>query len=974
MSADESPPPVRRTRQVERHDLPPGPARALRDAIYDLYLRADSPTLDQLTSRIAADDDLPGSPKRDIINRIISGRDVPAKQQDAVTVAVALARDSGRDPAAVAELVRDLWVAAKSASPARPTPSRGPGKPIGECDALMLEVHRAIDVPEHRGALPVLPRYVSRIHDERLGQVVADAIGGVSRIAVLVGGSSTGKTRACWEAIQGLPRTWRVWHPIDPSRPDAAVRAFGEIGPETVVWLNDAQHYLLTTNHEVGERVAAGLRTLLADTACGPALVLATLWPEYWSALTIRPSAGEPDRHAQARELLTGTDLRVPDTFSGADLRALRAAAHDDPRLRHADEHARSGRIAQHLAGVPELLRRYRNAPPAARAIIDIAIDARRLGHPLPIPHTLLAQAAPGYLGDHDWEQAGEAWLEQALAYTALPCNGVSGPLIRIRPRPDEAPAAALQTSYRLADYLEQTGRIERAGVFPPASFWNAAATTLSDPDVLREFGQQAFRRSRYHRAAQLYVRAADCGSTDALDDLGWLLECAGYPAGAEAAYQLAADRGDPRALWYVAKLREQAGDPTGAEAFAVQAAADRGDTIPLWNLAVSRQYAADPSAMVLHGNMAVPPKPTGSPTDAGTLYRQAAALYRQAADYGHTGALQALISLHGKADTVDADVLDRLAVEAAERGDTPALRTLSMMREQSGDPTGAEALAVQADDYGDTFALVELARLREQTGDTAGAQALYRRAAAGHGKIRALLGLAALLERTGDTAGAEALYRQAVDGGYTRVWRNLALLRERVGDRTGAEALAMQAIGEHGDTLPLVELARLRERTGDTASAEALYQWAADRGDTGMLRDLALLRERTGDTTGAEALYQRAIDRRDSRALHDLALLRERTGDTTGAEALAVTAAAQGHTSALLGVAELRERAGDLTSAEALYHRVADHGDASALDSLAALHKQVGDSDSANRIRRFGLTDSGSAATSLDFTLLADP
>ena len=36
--------------------------------------------------------------------------------------------------------------------------------------------------------------------------------------------------------------------------------------------------------------------------------------------------------------------------------------------------------VIQFLAGAPELLARYRNAPPAAAALISAAMDARRLG------------------------------------------------------------------------------------------------------------------------------------------------------------------------------------------------------------------------------------------------------------------------------------------------------------------------------------------------------------------------------------------------------------------------------------------------------------------------------------------------------------------------------------------------------------------------------------------------------------------
>jgi hypothetical protein len=398
MSTDESRPSVRRPRQVEFLDLPDGPARELRDTIYRLYLEAGAPTLDDLAARIGADETLPGAPKRDVISRIISGREVPATQQDAVTAAVALARDTDRDPVEIADQVRRLWIAAKMA---RPAPPSRLGQPVGDCDPLALEVHRAIEVTGD-GDPPPLPPYVRRVHDARLDEVIAAVVAGSSRLAVLVGGSSTGKTRACWEAVQALPGRWWLWHPYDPSKPEAAAHALAKVGPYTVVWLNEAQHYLLPTDPVLGERIAAGLRTLLADPARGPVLVLATIWPQYWTTLTTPPPAGQPNPYAQARQVLAGTDIRVPDAFTPADLQQLRAAAAGDARLRHAAGHAADGRVTQHLAGVPELLARYRHAEPAARAVIDVAIDARRLRHPIPIPLTLLERAAPGYLTDHE--------------------------------------------------------------------------------------------------------------------------------------------------------------------------------------------------------------------------------------------------------------------------------------------------------------------------------------------------------------------------------------------------------------------------------------------------------------------------------------------------------------------------------------------------------------------------------------------
>ena len=94
------------------------------------------------------------------------------------------------------------------------------GRPLEEVtDPFVLEVHRPVQPEDAPPGLPVLPLYVPREHDQALGQVVAAAAEGRSGIAVLVGGSSTGKTRACWEALDLLrdqDPPWRLWHPIDP--------------------------------------------------------------------------------------------------------------------------------------------------------------------------------------------------------------------------------------------------------------------------------------------------------------------------------------------------------------------------------------------------------------------------------------------------------------------------------------------------------------------------------------------------------------------------------------------------------------------------------------------------------------------------------------------------------------------------------------------------------------------------------------
>ena len=178
--------------------------------------------------------------------------------------------------------------------------------------------------------------------------------------------------------------------------------------------------------------------------------------------------------------------------------------------------------MIQFLAGAPELLARYRNTPPAAAALIDAAMDARRLGMGAGLPQAFLEAAAPGYLTDDEWDALGEDWLEQGLAYTAVPCKGARGPLTRIRPRParpaardcgDEpaSVAAAAGPLYWLADYLDQHGRAHRAGQIPPAEFWSAAAAHAAPGDQAA-LGDAAHARGLYRDAAQLHKNAAVSG------------------------------------------------------------------------------------------------------------------------------------------------------------------------------------------------------------------------------------------------------------------------------------------------------------------------------------------------------------------------------------------------------------------------------------------------------------------------------
>ncbi|GHI68926.1 hypothetical protein Snoj_28440 [Streptomyces nojiriensis] len=796
-----------------------------------------------------------------------------------------------------------------------------PGRSIGEWDPHDLEVHPAgpgdaASGPGRSGAR-TMPGYVRREHDRVLAGLVKDAAAGRSRAVVLVGSSSTGKTRACWEAVQPLAaQGWRLWHPFDPTRAQDALEDLPRVAPRTVVWLNEAQHYL--GDRTAGERIAAAVHQLLVTAECGPVLVLGTLWPEYAARYTALPAPGEGDPYSRVRELLAGRVLTVPETFEAPALAAASALAEGGDRLL-ADALSRAGaegRVTQDLAGAPELLNRYRHATPAAAAVLEVAMDARRLGVGLHLPQAFLTDAAADYLTDTDYDQLTDDWAEQAFAELAALVHGKQAPLRRTTPRTQRRPPApspalhgpAPSTAgpvFRLADYLEQHGRTSRRHLCPPASFWHAAHTHLTDPDDLGNLTQAAENRHRLQWAHSLRHRAADHGNTNALLLLAVMQDEAGDREGAEAFYRQAADYGNAEALNRLAVMRERAGDREGAEAF-YQQAANHGSPHALSRLAVMLERAGDRDG--------------------------AEALARQAADHGSPYALVHLTVMLERAG--DRDGAEALARQAANHGSTNGLHRLAEMREESGDRDGAEALARQTANHGSTNGLHRLAEMREESGDRDGAEALARQTA-NHGNADTLYHLAQMRGLAGDRDGAEALYRQAADHGSTNGLLRLALVRELAGDRDGAEALARQT-ADHGNADTLYHLARMRERAGDRDGAETLYRQVADHGNLDGLVHLAEMREEAGNRDGAEALYRQAADHGSTQALVHLAEMMEEAGDRNGVEAVIRQAADHGKADALYRLAEMREQAGDRDGAEALARQTADHGNPRDLYRLA--------------------------------------
>ena len=364
-------------------------------------------------------------------------------QQFATMIANKLARLAiiASAPAADAgDLARDV----------EPAPPAGVVR-AGDADPRRLGVHAAISVPGMSDE--VLPEYVLRDADAARSGVRAKVAAAAERggFVLLVGGSSSGKTRCAAEAVKELLPDWWLVHPAGPDQVVALAQASV---PRMVVWLNELQNYLDGEHGLTG----AVVRALLNPPY--PAVVIGTLWTDRYAAYAALPEPGGPDPRPREREVLHLADVvRIAPKFSEAEQARARAAAERDRRLAVALESAGYG-LTQTLAAAPQLVARWEDAQtadPYAWAVLTAALDAARLGARAPLPTGLLRAAAPGYCTSAQQAEAPANWFEQALAYATTKLHGAVAALA-----PAGAGVMGQVAGYTVADYLLQHASRDR--------------------------------------------------------------------------------------------------------------------------------------------------------------------------------------------------------------------------------------------------------------------------------------------------------------------------------------------------------------------------------------------------------------------------------------------------------------------------------------------------------------------------------
>jgi hypothetical protein len=347
-----------------------------------------------------------------------------------------------------------------------------------------LGIHSAI--PTDSGD-DELPAYVKRDFDFPLRTALASRLPERGNFVVMVGGSSTGKTRSLYEAVYELVPNWSLAQPAAA----AELLEWKNAPPrDTVFWLDELHHYLGSHPPLTSECVRALVRH--------GNLVVGTLWPDQYGRWT----AGREDIHLLVKSAFV---VPVPASLNDSELATAEKIAREDSRIENALKSEEVG-MTQVLAGGPRLVMCWEQpANTYAKAMITAAADAHRLGIVSPLSEELLADAMFGYLRPRYRVRPTEYWLTQALPHTTEPLYGDVSPLV-----PVDAGRAGTLAGYTIADYLAQHVRRRRRTDPIPHETWYALLTRLRRPEDLRLLAAGATARLRYYYAEGALTRLVE--------------------------------------------------------------------------------------------------------------------------------------------------------------------------------------------------------------------------------------------------------------------------------------------------------------------------------------------------------------------------------------------------------------------------------------------------------------------------------
>jgi TPR repeat protein len=699
---------------------------------------------------------------------------------------------------------------------------------MAEADLLLqLRVHRAVETGPERLPRPLgsaLPIYVPRDHDRTELWDALDPDDPANRLVVLVGKSTTGKTRSAAEIARQRLGNWELFAPADAG---ALLRWIaGDPPPRTVLWLDELRDFL-SGRH--GPSVATALRRLLAGEH--RVVAIGTLWPKDWQ--THADNRSEPGQGAAAVRELLGRAIRVkvPPQFSALEWER----AKEQRTLAFAVESCSATRkLPQFLAATPHLLERYADADTYSSALLTAAMDARRLGYRALLTSRFLKRAAVGYLDEQSRVNPPRDWYARALRYATTEVKGAVAPLTPLR----TVPGIGNANGFQLADSLEDYAQSARSQVIVPVEVWDALVDEAQDPDDLERLGMAAQDRG-YYRYMHIFCRpAAARGRGIALHLVTRNLEDQGLAEEAIALRIAAAEAGDTEEMKHLSWHWERKGQIDKAQEV-WRRAAEEGCAAAQNGLAEVLARDGDVSA--------------------------AEQWWRSAADAGHAQAMRALAeSLESRGLDRDAEHWWRRAVAA---GEWYAAHRLTRLLKESGRAGEAAEIWRPRATLHETEAMHELARILEAAGDPRAAAEWWQRAIDA-GSAKAVFCLEGLLFRYGNTEDAYWVVARAIAAGDTEVIEELC--KRTGGDITlirGVENGLRRACAAGSRAVQAV-LSEFLSADGRTDEAVPLWLPAAEAGDVTSMRCLIRLMYLSENQREVERWESRLIEAGEGSAL----------------------------------------------------------------------------------------------------------
>ncbi|MGC5309077.1 hypothetical protein [Micromonospora zamorensis] len=356
-----------------------------------------------------------------------------------------------------------------------------------------------------------MPAYVPRDADADIRALIAAGMTNGAFVLV-VGRSSSGKTRFLYEAIRATVEDWRLLHPSDA----ATLKDFAQTGvslSQTIVWLDEIQNYMIGDSG----LEPSTIRKLLGGDE--PTIIVGTIWPDRY-ALYMETSMHN-DSHTREREVLRLAEIiEIPDKLSAAEQRRAARVAEADSRIALALKEKDYG-MTQFLAAAPQLVRRWTASPdPYKSAVITAAIDAVRLGIGSLVTLDLLREVSPTYLTRAETAHAGADWFDESLSYATALLLGATSVLI---PAGSESSAGKFDAVH-VADYLLQYGSHIRRSTLPPKAAWDMYLRHTTDPATMVRLAYSAKDRTLFATAERLYRAAVAANASEARQGFAGML------------------------------------------------------------------------------------------------------------------------------------------------------------------------------------------------------------------------------------------------------------------------------------------------------------------------------------------------------------------------------------------------------------------------------------------------------------------